>query len=197
MVQNPFISDDGPNMDERMGWKHVEPPPSDSRFDKWLRWLKSIDDEVTALHGNRAVWQGINEIIASHPNMPPSHFFRHYANIYVTTQVTAVRRQTECKDNVITLARLMSEIYDHPQSVTRERYVSLYPAGSQWLGDQDFDKYAGLKNAHIDPSVVAADQQKLSDSAARCGRTSTSSLLTTTQNRSPSNRFQHSPNSIQ
>ncbi|HXC77097.1 MAG TPA: hypothetical protein VNU19_08590, partial [Candidatus Acidoferrum sp.] len=112
---------------------------------------------------NRAVWRAVNGMIAVHPAMPPSHFFAVQAQNYATTQAVAVRRQADVSGQVITLGGLLADIAGKPEHLTRERYVSMYPWGMQHLGDRDFDAFTHAGGAHVDPTLVASDQRRLSD----------------------------------
>jgi predicted nucleic acid-binding protein len=148
---------DTSNVDELMGREHVEPLPPDSRHETWRHWLETIDKDITSVYANRAAWKEIMGIVAEHPAMPPSHFFALMAQNYATTQAVAVRRQDDKGQSVVSLSRLLSDIADHPETLSRQRYVALYPKGMQWVGDKEFDKFAGGDGDLVDADAVRAD----------------------------------------
>ena len=149
------------NFDEVSGRRRVRPPRRDSRYEKWCRWLKEIDRELTDVYLNRALWRAVNEIVRAKPDMPPSHFFDLQALNYSTAQAVAVRRQAEVSDRVVTLGRLLKDIFDFPEVLTRQRYVALYPWGRQYFGDLYFNKWAGEGGNHVDPANVWSDLDDL------------------------------------
>ena len=63
--------------------------------------------------------------------------------------------------SVVSLARLLADIAEHPASASRHRYVSLYPRGMQWVGDREFDKFAGESGDHVEAEAVRQDLELL------------------------------------
>lgn len=93
--------------------------------------------------------------------MPPSHFFDLQALNYSTAQAVAVRRQAEVSARVVTLGRLLKDISEHPEVLSRERYVAMWPWGMQHLGDEFFTEWAGEGGDHVDPARVSSDFDSL------------------------------------
>lgn len=145
------------NLDEMFGRSKVEAPKRDSRYEKWCQWLKAIDRELTDLYLNRSVWRGVTEIVRAKADMPPSHFFDLQALNYSTAQAVAVRRQAEVSDRVVTLGRLLKDIGEFPEVLSRQRYVAMWPWGMQHLGDEFFDEWAGEGGDHVGPARVLSD----------------------------------------
>jgi hypothetical protein len=152
-----------PNLDEELRRKLIKPPPKDSRVEKWKRWHDLIDKDLTDIFGNREVWRAVNKIIDDNPALPSSHFFEFQALNYATTQAIAVRRQADIGGQVVTLGRLLAEVHVSPKLLTRDRYVSMFEWGMQWIGSKQFDGFAGDGGQHVDPATVAADQALLSE----------------------------------
>lgn len=147
----------GRNLDQWLGRKLVIVPAPDLRVDKWKSWLGQIDREVTDLFLSRHIWRSLQQVIGDHPAMPSSVYFEWQAQCYAAAQAVAVRRQREVKDGVITLGRLMTEMAETPELLTRQRYVSMYDWGMQHLGDRHFDRWAPSGGAHLDGAVVGDD----------------------------------------
>lgn len=159
------IGKDGTNLDELLGRNRVLPPPANSRYEKWKRWLKVADDEVTAMFQRRDTWRGVVAIVRANPAIPTSHFFDFLAHGYVTMQATAIRRQAEINPRVVSLASLLSEVLKQPTLVSRDRFVSQYPWGMQYLGDRAFNDFAGEGGSHIDAVFLQSDLQVLQRAA--------------------------------
>jgi hypothetical protein len=158
------------NLDALAGRERVLPPPNDSRYDKWRKWLKVVDSEITSMFLRRETWRGLVTIIQANPTIPPSHFFDFLAHGYVTMQATAIRRQADVDSRVISLASLLLEVVKYPETVSRRRFVSQYPWGAQYMRDSAFDDFAGKGLSHIDPVRVQTDLDKLQAAAVATKR---------------------------
>lgn len=158
------------NLDALAGRVRVLPPPNDSRYDKWRKWLKVVDGEVTTMFLRRETWRGLVTIIQANPAIPPSHVFDFLAHGYVAMQATAIRRQADADSRVISMASLLLEIAKYPDTVSRDRFVSQYPWGAQYIGDSAFDGFAGNGGSHIDSVRVQADLDKLQAAAVATKR---------------------------
>jgi hypothetical protein len=156
------------NLDVLHGRQRLDPAPPDSKVEKWRRWLKEIDGEITTMWLNRDVWKTVNQLVSDNPILPPSHFFEFMAQTYATAQAAAVRRQAEVSDRVVSLGTLLTEIAGDPQRLTRQRFVGAYDWGMQWMGDEAFDeRFAGPGADDIDPGRVADDLVRLNEAAMR------------------------------
>lgn len=129
--------------------------------DRWCEWLTEIDADLTDLAVARHVWQTVNDIIARHSSMPPSLLFDVQARNYAAAQAVAVRRQVDRDSRSVTLARLLGEIQEAPEVLSRERYVGMFDWGMQNIGDSQFDEWAGNSGRHVDPAMVVNDLDAL------------------------------------
>ena len=156
-------------MDEAIGRDPVAAPPPDPLHQKWCRWHGQIKDRISGeLFFDRFTFREIQRIIADNGNLPGSHVFDFFARTFVRSQVVAVRAEVDVRDDVVTLGRLLTELRDHPEVMTRQRYVAPYPTGSQWIGDSEFtDTWAGTEGEHLDPAIVHADLDGLRSGATR------------------------------
>jgi hypothetical protein len=145
-----------------------EPPPRESRVEKWTRWLKRIENEIIAMHSHRDVFRNVGEIVDDHGSLPPSHFFSYLTDWYASTQATAVRRQADTHPQVESLGRLLKEIRDDPGRLTRDRFVDQYDTLNARRGREAWDeKFGGEVGTHVDPGIVAAGLDALVSAADR------------------------------
>jgi hypothetical protein len=64
------------------------------------------------------------------------------------------------------MARLMIEIHDDPERLSRERFVNQFDIDQQSRGDQVFSKeFAGKAGDHVDPELVGSDLNTLDEGA--------------------------------
>lgn len=142
----------------------------DDRFDKWNKWLDVIYSEITTLSVNRNIFWEVQDIIKNNPKIQkPSSFYEFLGGVYVTSALIGVRRQVKIDKNSISFARLLKEICDIPQVLSRTRFVSLYKGSTaEQFADRDFDKFAGKAGSHVDPDLVNFDLEKLKKKAKEC-----------------------------
>lgn len=133
------------------------------RFNKWNKWLDVIDDEVTIPAINRHIFWEVQNIIRNNEAIQkPSSFYTFLGSSYVALAVMAVRRQLKIDNSSISFARLLQEIIDTPDVISRERFVNLYNGSvvKDWA-DRDFDRFSGEGKNHVDINMVREELEKL------------------------------------
>jgi hypothetical protein len=148
------------------------PPMSaeDDLYAKWLKWLKTIRNETHTLWLYRDYQRALSEMTHANDDIPPTTFFHALGVWYAAAQMIGVRRQLDRDTRSVSLWRLLTEIADHPEVMTRERHVAL------WFDDDDdeidrelktaeanrnYDKFAGAGNDVIDPKLTVQDRERL------------------------------------
>lgn len=134
--------------------------PSSARVAKWIRWLKILDDEVSALYFHRAVWQQIANAIDANPSIPRTHALGVLQTMYAAAQAVAVRRMAEAGSRDISFGTLLTEIRAHADELTQEWWLSHYPDAfsAAISGHRDWHQnFAGEKETYLDPKLVDAD----------------------------------------
>lgn len=160
-VSQPWSTGGHPSLDELLGRTPVTVPPADPAHERWCGWLNEIDADLTDVALARWVWRTMNEIVAKHPSMPPSFLFDVLARNYAAAQTMAVRRQVDRDSHSVTMARLLGEIAEHPEVLSRERYVGMFEWGMQQIGDSQFDSWSGKGGAHVGVAMVEEDLDAL------------------------------------
>lgn len=157
----------------------------DDPFQKWNNWLDAIQDEVLALHRNRGVFWGVQEMIRLNPSLHrPSSFYGFLGGVYSQATVIAIRRQAEDRKQSISMARLLREMSEHPSFLTRKRFRAMYPEKETvivcqvdgahveeidlGIADQDFSRFAAPGAEAIDPELVKKDREALESKAVIC-----------------------------
>jgi hypothetical protein len=156
-TDGPDLSDEPPSLDELLGRSPVTAPASDTRHQRWCGWLKDIDTDLTDVALARSVWRTINTIVAEHPGMPPSLLFDAQARNYAAAQAVAVRRQVDHDSHSVTMIRLLEEIRDNTEVLSRQRYVAMFPWGMQHLGDSQFNDWAETSGSCVEAAFVTKD----------------------------------------
>ncbi len=143
---------------------------AEEKFQKWVRWLTTIDNEVTSLFLYRDTWRAFAAMLDSNKSLPPSHFFQVLSASYAASQAVAVRRITDPgkpSRPVVSLACLMADIRDNPKLLTRDRWLTGLPdATERTFVGRDWDKqFAGSVGAYLDPDIPRRDIDRLSAAA--------------------------------
>lgn len=142
----------------------------DPKLRKWLKWLKVIHDEIQDLVTSKYIFWEVQNIIKTNRRIhQPSVFYSYLGNTYVSHAVMGVRRQLKVDNQSISFARLLEEIVDSPQTLSREYYVGLYiGSGAENLAEEHFDKFSGTSQVHVCPHMVCNDLAQIKDVARRC-----------------------------
>ena len=139
---------------------------------KWSDWLEAIKNDLVSMHGNRAIWKRLVQILESNEEIPSRIFFRDWlTRLYLASQAMAVRRQTEVKDQVVSLGRLIDAVLRNPEVMTYDRYLNTCgPPENENTRLALSDTFAHLAkpgSKHVDPDLFAALLDSLSSMAER------------------------------
>lgn len=149
----------------------------DEQFAAWDQWLEHIKDEVTRLAVNKHIFWEVQEIIKANPKIQkPSSFYEWMGNVYATDAVIGIRRllDPDIRRRSISFVRLLTEIKNSPEVLSRTRFLSLYrhadhPFDVQRFWEKrahkDFDKFAGEGKPHVDPALIEANLSMLKEKA--------------------------------
>lgn len=135
------------------------------KLEKWLRWLDIIQKDTEDLLDKRHIFSGYIEIVKNNTNIQdPSDFHWWVRDNYVASIAMCIRRQVDTDPDVITLGKLLKEIQNEPQVITKAWHRSLYKNLGPDMADKDFEDIAG-NGIFFDPAVAERDLKKLVDLA--------------------------------
>jgi len=132
------------------------------RVTKWTGWIENeIKNDVLTLFHYRAVYRRVAEIVNTRqPQLPPSVFLDVWQSSYVTTQATAVRRQSDTNRGVASLGRLLTEIAARPGLLTRARFLAPWPDDQRVRGDEGFTLNFGA-GQFLDRQIATTDANRI------------------------------------
>jgi hypothetical protein len=139
----------------------------DGLYEKWQEWIEGIYREVVTLFAYRSFYRGLVDMTAANDAIPPSSFFAALPAWYGVTQAMGVRRQTDLGRDAVSLARLLTNMAEHPQVMTRERFLALWDDDEydQRRGNEEFDNYAGRGSDVIPAERYQADLDRFQEIA--------------------------------
>jgi len=150
---------------------------TDTRWQKWDSWMKTIHDDLRQLCTWKMVFCRLEQIVDQNPSLQANEAVCEFLKVaYASTVAMGVRRQVKIDPQSISLMRLFSEIKEDPEILSRERYKAHFDGSDMLpLADEMFDEFAGAGGAHVDPNLVerdmkhlAARAQAVEDFADRC-----------------------------
>lgn len=146
----------------------------DGLYMKWQEWIEKVYDETTTLFLFRSFYRGIVEMTEANDEISPSSFFDAFGAWYATTQVIAVRRQTDTDRRAVSLARLLANMVKNPAVMTRERFSAMFLDDTDdeirreisiHHANEQFDKYAAAGNDTIAPERYEEDLNRFQATA--------------------------------
>jgi hypothetical protein len=137
----------------------------DEEWAEWQFWLSDdpktgIYEDIVAMMASRQTWDAFNRVYGqARERARRSGIFQSWlATNYVQFQAMAIRRQTDLRTDVISLARLIQRVATTPKALSRDRYLAI-PANAAVpkLSNVHFDELVGEGRDEIDPAVPKAD----------------------------------------
>ena len=132
---------------------------------KWEEWLETIGKELGDLLISQDFFNEVCEIVNANSKIQtPSAFFGWIRDNYVDSVIIRIGRLNDHDQRTISLHRLIREISENPDVITRDYYVSGY--SNKHLveigaADDDFDKFAEEGEQHISLNKVSKDIELL------------------------------------
>ena len=141
------------------------------KLEKWERWLEVLYSQIMDLSTTRYIFWEVQKIIKQNSKIQkPSAFYNFIGDGYVTNTLSSIRRQVKVDQKSISFSRLLVEISENPQLLSRDRYISFYKKTN--LGNDfahsDFDLIAGKGNKYLDPKIPLEDNSKLKKLVHAC-----------------------------
>ncbi len=163
------------------------------KLEKWLRWMETIHDEILALVQDANMFWEVQDIIRENPRIQkPNAFYSYLARTYLSHALAGLRRQTKLQKDSISFVRLLAEIAENPEELSRSYFNSRYPSSNGPDLDEgvgrtdletvgivdssqlkaiikmdDFAPYTDASGAHVCPQMVEDDRKRLESAAKK------------------------------
>ncbi len=142
----------------------------DKKLSKWINWINEIRNETENMLLNEEIHRQYFEIVKNNKEIQsPSDYHEWTSRNYGSYVVMAIRRQLDNDKDVVSLKRLLSEIKQSPQVLTKQWFRSLYKNATdvtslpnEFFADGDFEKNAGSME-YFDPKIAEADMLRLEE----------------------------------
>jgi hypothetical protein len=135
---------------------------------KWRRWLEHIGSDLGQLLTSYDIYEDVLDIANKNKKIQdPNLFLNWIVDNYAVRVAIGIRRLTDPDRRyrrAISLYRLIEDILDHPQAVTRRYYISRYrnkrlvQAG---FADRDFNNFANRGSDLVNKYKLTKDMKRL------------------------------------
>ena len=134
----------------------------------WVSWLgdepngQTIFAQVTEMLTFRQIWDGFAFIYNGLPEEARDSptFMQWIRYSYARSQAIGVRRMSDTRSDVVSLARLIDHVWRYPTVLSRERFVATRGV-DRLYSEHVFNDFASEGGAFIDPRIPAQDFQDL------------------------------------
>jgi len=135
---------------------------------RWRRQWKVLLTDIEIIALDRHVYRQVTAMIDANPGLQvPSTFYDWMRRVYVTNMTSAIRRLVDWDTRTISLIRLMEEIRDQPEVISRRRFAGRYRGVVRGLYHGDFERFACPGADKIDPGVIRLQRRGLLEAHGR------------------------------
>lgn len=140
-----------------------------ARIEKVIEWIDGpVKDQVMRMHLYRQVWQEVAQVIDDHGALPPSVYWQYYLDVYMDSQLVAVRRLADTRKDTASLARLILEVKKGATHLTRDWWLALDGSQDDHVAHRDWASlFGGSVGTHLDPTIPADDLDRLEAESSR------------------------------
>jgi hypothetical protein len=135
----------------------------EARMARWLEWVEALKREVWQLHHHRSLFKQMTDALMK-ASGDQTFFLEHYWDLYHQSQMSAIRRLVDQSQDAVSLTRLLTELAEHPETMTRAVHVALWKStDDDPYGDREreaneaFDAYADGTGDNVNPEAVRRD----------------------------------------
>jgi hypothetical protein len=144
-----------------MSAKIINRMPDIQKIEAWKKSLNGITDDITELVLNKYFYTELANNIQTNPKINTgNHFWNFLKENYIAAMVLGICRQVDTDERSESLLRLLNELFDDAETLTKAWYVSQYSSAPINLGAGDFERHFGSQN-FVDPSIIYSDIGKL------------------------------------
>ena len=149
----------------------------DDEWALWREWLgedpqgRSIYAQVVELMGFRQIFRGFALLYDAAPEEARKNatFVWWVRWNYARSLGSAIRRQVDVREDVISLGRLIDRIWRYPTALTRERFLQVNASADPEEANRRFRDLAG-EGEFINPEILAQDLETLREETADARR---------------------------
>ena len=129
---------------------------NDDVYDDLQNQIKILDEQMLALHGQRQLYDQLQEFLRSNPSIPDNYFFYYLQHWYSSSMSVAIRKlRGDNSKQSISFKRILCRIKNNPNAISRDRFKGGYKDSEG--ANNEFDQYAGVRENFLDIAKVESD----------------------------------------
>ena len=131
---------------------------------KWRRWINRLVRDMAELLTSNEILKEVCRIVAKNEQIKSPATLHNWMRKSVIDQIgTGIRRLTDKDKRSISLYRLIEDISENNEAITREWYVSTYPKWmkEQGLADRGFDIFGKKGDSYLSLPKLKKDKATL------------------------------------
>lgn len=145
---------------------------TDGHLERWSVWIEVIFQHITELYHDRAIWHQLRDILIENKDVPEPWFFLDWTSrLWASSMAVGIRRLSDTRSDVVSLARLIKDVEKHPGVLTRDHHRGLYRASYLnqahllRMADESYDTLLGHGQDELTSSAISEDLIELTASA--------------------------------
>ena len=112
-----------------------------NRFKQWKKRFKVIKHSIFDLAFKRFVYKEVTKLIQDNPRVQvASAFYDWMHQVYIVDMSIHIRRLVDRDRRAVSLYKLVQDIEDHPEVITRRRFTIGYKEFLKPFGHRDYDR---------------------------------------------------------
>ena len=125
-----------------------------------IGWLEAIRKDAQELLLDHHIFWEVQGIVRKNPRFRSASglFNQWMASSFVQSAAVGIRRHAKAGDDSISLKRLLREVRNYPELVSRDFYLAFFTDSDDWLrqtnGHGHFDSISGAGKPHIATDVI-------------------------------------------
>jgi hypothetical protein len=147
--------------------------PENPFLEKWRGWLATVGADVQNLHQSRQLFDEVTRLFQRNDaELIRGPFWQWMAGNYAWSIAMGIRPQTDVDEDVVFMARLIEDIANHPDALTRSWFVERWVANATdrlaaERAHAIFDQHAPDRALHVQVERIRRDREGLRDDARR------------------------------
>ncbi len=130
----------------------------DQKLEKWIKWIRAIHEDIRLLAWTTAIYNETYSVVTSNDAVNiPNPFLGWLSHCYSRTALMGLRRQLDHHRDAISMWKLLSEIHNATELVSRANHSCVYSSPER--AAQDWGKLVG-------PSYGSYPRKRVADQIA-------------------------------
>lgn len=139
----------------------------DDTYRKWQEWYTEIEKQIMNLLISRQIYEDIVKIVRNNSDVNKKNIlYTWLTDIYSSYLLNGIRRSLDTNSKSISFVRMLNEMAENPNILTRDKYISLHydhadPKGSNVIQSQNFSQFSTESSDTIETKLLKNDITKL------------------------------------